>query len=70
MLTHSNRVGSPLFQRLVLTATTARSRFPSRVKEAGAVFRERAILFMKDLDLFTSLCIARLVLWRRTRRRH
>ena len=70
MLTHSNRLGGQLFQRLVLTATTARVRFPSRVKEARSLFRERVILFMEDLDLFASFCMARLILWRQTRRRH
>ena len=70
MLIHSDRLRGELFQRLVFTATTARVRFPSRVKEAGTVFRERVVLFVKDLDLFSSLCIARLILWRRTRRKH
>jgi len=70
MLIHSDRLGGQLFQRLVLTARTARGCFPSRVKKAGAIFRERVILFLKDLDLFTSLCVAWLILWRRTRRWH
>ena len=70
MLSHSNRLGVQVFQRIVLTATTARGCFPSPVKKAGAILRERAILFVKDLDLFTSFSIARFILWRRTRREH
>jgi hypothetical protein len=56
MLIHSGRIDGQLVQRLVATATTAGVSFPTRFKEAGAVFRERVILFLKDLDLFTSLC--------------
>jgi hypothetical protein len=70
MLIHSDRLALQRFQRLVLTATTARVWFPSRAKEARSLFRERVILFMKDIDLFASLCIARLIIWRQTRRRH
>lgn len=70
MLIHSDRLALQRFQRLVLTATTARVRFPSRVKEARSFLRERVILFMKDLDLFASICMARLIVWRQTRRRH
>lgn len=70
MLIQSDRLGAQLLQRLVLTATTVRVRVPGRVRNAGAILRERVILFAKDLDLFTSLCIARLALWRRTRKKH
>ncbi len=69
MLIHSDRLGGQWFQQVVLTATTARVRFRSSVKNAGAIFRERVILFVNDLDLFTSLCLARFILWRRTRKR-
>ena len=65
---HSDRLGGQLFQQVVLTATTARVRFRS-VKTAGAIFRERVILFINDIDLFTSLCLARFILWRRTRKK-
>ena len=69
MLIPSDRLALQRFQRLVLTATTARVRFPGRIKEACSLFRERVILLVKDLDLFGSLCIARWILWRQTRRR-
>jgi hypothetical protein len=69
MSIHSNRLSGQLFQQAVLTATTARVRFRSSVKNAGAIFQERVILFMNDIDLFTSLCLARFILWRRTRKK-
>ena len=70
MLIHSDRLGGQFFQRLVLTAMTVRVCLPSRAKEAGMVFRERVLLFMRDVDLFTSFCVARLILWRRALGRH
>ena len=39
-------------------------------KQATSGFKRKVVLTMKDLDLLTSLCVARFIMWRTMRKRH
>lgn len=38
--------------------------FSARLADNATPFRRRVIAFFKDFDLFTSLCLARFIIWR------
>ena len=68
MLIHSDSLGGQRSQQL--TATTASVGFPMRMQEAANRLKKTVFLSMKELDLFASLCMARLIIWRAIRKRH
>jgi hypothetical protein len=63
MLTRSDRLQPP-----VLAATTCIG-FSAGFKHATSGFKKKVVLAVKDLDLLTSLYVARFIIWRTTRKR-
>jgi hypothetical protein len=51
-----------------LASAIASAAFPIRATRAAALVKRRVALFLEDLPVFASLCIARFILWRRIRR--
>ena len=66
MAPRSNSLSGPVFQPPVATSSVG---FSARFKEVAFGFKEKVVLVTKDLDLLTSLCVARFILWRTTRKR-
>ena len=66
MAPHSNRLSRQGFQSPVATASVG---LTARFKKATSAFKEKVVLATKDLDLLTSLYLARFILWRTTRKR-
>ena len=69
MATRSNRLSDQVFQPSVVTATTGCVGFSMKFREATSGFMRKVVLTVKDLDLLTSLYVARFIMWR-TRKRH
>jgi len=70
MATRSNHRSDQVFQPTVATATTGGFGFSMQFKQATSCFKRKVVLTMKDLDLLTSLCVARFIMWRTMRKRH
>ena len=68
MATRSNRLSDQVFQPSVV-ATTGCAGLSMRFREATSGFKRNVVLIMKDLDLLTSLYVARFIVWR-TPKRH
>lgn len=70
MAIRSNHRSDQVFQPTVAAATTGGVGFSIRFREATSGFKRKVVLTMKDLDLLTSLFVARFIMWRTTRKRH
>ena len=53
-----------------LASAIASAAFPIRATRAAALAKRRIVLFLEDVPVFAYLCLARFILWRRTRRSH
>jgi hypothetical protein len=69
MTTRPTRLSGQVLQP-PLVATTAASGLSTRFKRATFGFKKKVALTMKDLDLLTSLYVARFIMWRTRRKRH
>ena len=63
MTTRPDSLGGHILQPPVVPAVTAWE-FSRRFKERTFRFKKKVVLTMKDLDLLTSLYIARFIMWR------
>ena len=70
MATRFNHLSDQVFQPPVATATTGGVGFSMQFNQATSGFTKKVLLTMKDLDLLTSLCVARFIMWRTMRKRH
>lgn len=57
MFTHSERLIGHFFQRIRIASTILRVLLPMRFVGTAARLRRTVIVFLKDLDLFASLCM-------------
>ena len=69
MFVHSERLIGHLFHQVGFASTMAGVLFRVRLEKIATRLAEKITLFLRDLNLFTSLCLARLIVWRNSRRR-
>ena len=64
----SNGLSDQVFQPPVTTTPTGGVGVSMRFRQASSGFKKKVVLTVKDLDLLISLCVARFIMWRRTRK--
>ena len=69
MTTRPTRLSGQVLQPPLVAATSAGG-LSTRFKRATFGFKKKVALTMKDLDLLTSLYVARFIMWRTRRKRH
>ena len=69
MLVHSEPLLGSWFHEIRFSLSMIGLLSSSRVSGVLHLLRRRTVLFLRDLELFASLCLARFIVWRRSRKR-